>query len=308
MDQQNKKTLAPTGIKRFNSALMNVKTQEYLDMVLGSKKETFVNNLVAVVANNNALQDCEPMSIVYAALKATALDLPMDPNLGFAYIIPYKTSKRVQDKETGAITVVQTKLAQLQFGYKAFIQLGQRTGRISLMNVVDIREGEFNGRNLLTGEYRFEEVPERESKKIIGYAAYFALTNGFSKADYMTVEEADKHATRYSQTYKSQYDKVRAESKWTTDFDAMAEKTVLKRLLSKWAPLSAQDMNQLGAAIKQDQLVFDSEGNASYLDNPEREAPDEQNPEDFEPAVGIMKENLKERKAAGKAENVDDMP
>lgn len=309
MDQNNQKdaNVSASPLKRFNSQLMNVRTQEYLDMVLGNKKETFINNIVAVVANNTQLQDCEPMSVVFAALKATALDLPLDPNLGFAHLIPYKTTASITNPETGAVTKVQKKLAQLQFGYRAFIQLGQRTGRISLMNVVDIRDGEYKGRNLLTGEYRFEEVPDRESKRIVGYAAYFALTNGFSKADFMTVEEAEKHAKRYSQTYRSQYEKVRAESKWTTDFDAMAEKTVLKRLLAKWAPLSAQDMSQLGAAIKQDQMVFDDRGNGAYLDNPEREA-EYQDQESFEKAVDQMKGGLRERKASGKAEDVNDMP
>ena len=90
MDQNNQKdaNVSASPLKRFNSQLMNVRTQEYLDMVLGNKKETFINNIVAVVANNTQLQDCEPMSVVFAALKATALDLPLDPNLGFAHLIP----------------------------------------------------------------------------------------------------------------------------------------------------------------------------------------------------------------------------
>lgn len=259
-------------LKRFNACISNEATQQYLQQVLHEKKSSFTNNIIALVSNNASLQECQPMSLIYASLKATALDLPLDPNLGFAYIIPYKNNKKgVTD-------------AQFQIGYKGFIQLAIRSGQFLLINVTDIREGELQGENLLTGEMTFSRVPNREQKPVIGYAAFFKLTNGFSKTLYMTVGEVKAHAGRYSQTFSSKLDYVRNSSKWTTDFDAMAKKTVLKLLLSKYAPLSVEMQN----AIQNDQAVIDDQGDAQYLDNPE-----DQTPEDIQEAVEAQKAEMR---------------
>lgn len=241
---------AKTPLQMFNGYIMNPGTQDYLKSVLGQKAGSFVNNMVALVSNNAMLQKCTPSSLIYAGIKATALDLPLDQNLGFAYVIPYNnTAQNITE-------------AQFQLGYRGAIQLAIRSGVFKSINVTDIREGEMKNRNILTGDIQFEEVPDRESKKIVGYAAYFALTNGFSKTMYMTVEEMDAHAKRYSQTYKSKYEKVRATSMWTTDFHKMAKKTVLKLLLSKYAPLSVE----MRDAIKYDQSVIRENGEPDYVD------------------------------------------
>lgn len=259
-------------LKRFNACISNEATQQYLQQVLHEKKSSFTNNIIALVSNNASLQECQPMSLIYASLKATALDLPLDPNLGFAYIIPYKNNKKgVTD-------------AQFQIGYKGFIQLAIRSGQFLLINVTDIRDGELQGENLLTGEMTFSRVPNREQKPVIGYAAFFKLTNGFSKTLYMTVGEVKAHAGRYSQTFSSKLDYIRSSSKWTTDFDAMAKKTVLKLLLSKYAPLSVEMQN----AIQNDQAVIDDQGDAQYLDNPE-----EQTPENIQEAVEAQKVEMR---------------
>lgn len=266
---------AQTGVstlKRFNACISNEATQQYLQQVLREKRSSFTNNIIALVSNNASLQECQPMSLIYAGIKATALDLPLDPNLGFAYIIPYKNSKKgVSD-------------AQFQIGYKGFIQLAIRSGQFLLINVTDIRDGELIGENLLTGEMIFQRVADREQKPVIGYAAFFKLTNGFSKTLYMTVGEVKQHAGRYSQTYSSKLDYIRNSSKWTTDFDAMAKKTVLKLLLSKYAPLSVE----MQTAIQNDQAVIDDQGEAQYLDNPE-----EQTPENIQEAVEAKKEDMR---------------
>lgn len=262
-------------LKRFNACIANESTQQYLQQVLHEKRSSFVNNVTALVSNNAALQECQPMSLVYASLKATALDLPLDPNLGFAYIIPYKNNKKNISE------------AQFQIGYKGFIQLAIRSGQFLLINVTDIREGELLGENLLTGELTFARVPNREECPVIGYVAYFKLTNGFSKTLYMTVGEVKAHAGKYSQTFSSRNEYVRNASKWTTDFDAMAKKTVLKLLLSKYAPLSVE----MQTAIQSDQAVIDDQGEASYLDNPQN------NPEDIQEAVEIKKEEMREKES-----------
>ena len=244
-----------TGLQKFNRAITNNKTQEYLESVLGERKASFVNNLTALVANNANLQVCEPYTVMFAAMKATALDLPLDNSLGFAYVIPYKDNKK-------GITV-----AQFQIGYKGFVQLSLRTNQFALVpHATDVRKGEFVGCNRLTGEYEFKFVKddeERQKLEVIGYVSYFKLLNGASSTLYMTKAEMEAHAMRYSQTYRSSNEYIRRSSKWTTDFDKMALKTVLKLNLSKNAPLSVE----LADAIQADQSVLKSIDKYEYMDN-----------------------------------------
>ena len=242
-------------LKLFNETLSNPRTQSYLESVLATKKNSFVNNISSLVANNATLQACQPLSVIYAGIKATALDLPLDPNLGFAYVIPYANRK-------AGITE-----AQFQIGYKGFIQLAIRSGKYRTINVTEIKAGELKDFDLLAGEMKFEALPTREKLPTVGYAAFIRLTNGFEKTIYMTKEEVEAHAYEYSQTYKADKDKGWASSQWSKHFDAMARKTVLKRLLSGFGILSVE-MQQ---AITADQAVFNStDGAPRYADNDAR--------------------------------------
>lgn len=283
LQQQNGLRKAPdTPLARFNRCIASVETQQYLLQVLGRKKESFVNNVTALVANDVSLQGCSPMSLIYAAIKATAMDFPLDNNLGFAYVIPYNNKKKITD-ENGVTREVVVKEAQLQWGYRAFVQLAIRSNMFRTINVADIRQGEIKGRDLLTGEMILEAEPNREKLPVIGYVAFFALTNGFSKMSYMTTGEIEEHAKTYSKTYSSKSEYTRNSSRWATDFDAMAKKTVLKLLLSKWAPLSVQ-MREL---VKTDQAVFDENGRMEYLDAPSE-------PEQRQILIEERKEEMKE--------------
>lgn len=238
-------------LKTFNKMIVAPNTQAYLQGVLGERKGEFVNNITALVANNKQLQECEPTTLMFAALKATALRLPLDPNLAQAHVIPYRNNK------------TRTVEAQFQLGWRGFVQLAIRSGQFQTINVTDIREGEMQGYDLITGEMQVRAMPEREKLPVVGYMAFFRLNNGFSKSLYMTAGEVEQHAKRYSQTYASKNDYVRNSSKWTTDFDAMARKTVLKLLLSRFAPLSV-DMQQ---AVQADQAVLHGEHKFEYVDN-----------------------------------------
>ncbi len=240
-----------TGLARFNATIKNERTQDYLRQVLGKNATGFITSLTSIVSNNAALQDCEPLSLMYVGIKAAALNLPLDPNLGFAYAIPYRNGK------TGKTE------AQFQMGYKGFVQLAIRSGQFKAINVTDVREGEYLGEDLLTGELKLAKVDGREQRKAVGYAAYMRLVNGFEKSLYWSVEKVEAHARQYSQTYSSPKDYIRNSSKWATDFDAMARKTVLKMLISKFAPLSIEMQD----AIQADQAVFSPEGGNEYLDN-----------------------------------------
>lgn len=245
---------ATYSLKEFNSLIVKrEETHNYLHQVLGERKGKFINNMTALVTNNVALQKCQPITIMNACLKATALDLPFDGNLGFAYVIPYGNT------------------AQFQMGYKGFIQLAERSGQFNRLNVTDVRKGELIDEDLLTGDITFRKAdPDtRADLPIVGYVAFFRLNNGFEKSLYMTTEQIKAHAMRFSKSFSGK------SSVWATDFDAMARKTVLKRLISQYAPLSID--TQLGEAVKADQAVIKgdmAEGESAtltYIDNPQVE-------------------------------------
>lgn len=242
-----------TGLQRLNSYISHNATQEYLKKVLSDKKDAFVSNLVSLVANNAKLQECEPATLMYGAIRATASDLPLDPAFGCAYLIPYKNNK---------LGIIE---AQFQIGYRAYHQLALRSGLFKCINDTDIREGELVNRNRLTGQidFNFEQDDKRRSElPIIGYVSYFQLLNGFESTLYMSVEGLKAHGLRYSQTYRSQYANVRDSSKWVTDFHEMCRKTVIKLHLSRKAPLSVEMQN----AIRDDQAVFRSADTPEYVD------------------------------------------
>lgn len=244
-------------LKTFNQTITSPATQKYLDDLLHERKGQFVSNLTALVANNANLQECEPYTLMFAALKATALNLPIEPSLGMAHVIPYKNKKR-------GVTE-----AQFQLGYKGFQQLALRTGQYKRINTTEVRKGELGKRNRLTGEIEWnwiEDEAKRLKEPIIGYVNYFLLLNGFESTFYMSKEEMDAHALRYSQTYKSTNAYIKEQSKWTTDFDAMALKTVIKLNLSKNGVLSTE----LQEAIRADQSVMREENKYEYTDNDEQ--------------------------------------
>lgn len=243
-------TTAIAPLKQFNQFLANPRTQDYLTTVLAEKKASFVNNITALVSNNAALQVCKPDTLMFASLKATALDLPLDQNLGFAYVLPYKDNKN------------NTTVAQFQMGYKGFVQLALRSGQFKTLNATEVREGELVDEDFVTGELTFKKAENRESLPVVGYVAYFKLLNGFEKYHYMTVAEMKAHALRFSQTFRKGY------GLWADKemFDSMAKKTVLKLLISKYAPLSVE----MRDAIKADQSVMKAPESYDYVDNQEQ--------------------------------------
>lgn len=254
---EKKEEKKQTGLQLFNQTITSPAWQKYLEDILKERKGSFVNNVTALVANDTNLQECVPATIVFAALKATALNLPLDKSLGMAFCIPYKDNKK-------GITV-----AQFQMGYKGVKQLALRSGQFAIIpNATEIKEGELISRNRLTGECKFkfiEDDNERANAKTIGYASYFKLLNGAESTMYMSIEEMERHALRYSQTYRSKYDNIKQSSKWTTDFDDMAKKTVIKLNLSRNAPLSVEMQD----AIKADQSIQFEQDKYEYVDNEE---------------------------------------
>lgn len=215
--------------------------------VLGKKAPAFITSILGVQNSSEKLLKSDPMSIISAAMVAATLDLPINQNLGYAYIVPYRSR---QDDGT------YKDIAQFQMGWKGYVQLAMRTGQYRTINVSEVYEGELISENRLTGEIIFD-CSKKISDKIIGYVAYFKMLNGFSKMNYMTRDKADAHGKRYSQTYKNGF------GQWKDDFDSMAKKTVVKLLLSKWGMLSTE----MQRAIENDSAVIDEAGNKSYADN-----------------------------------------
>ncbi len=234
--------------------------------VLGKKAPQFLASITNVVAGSPQLKKCSANSIMSAAFIAATYDLPIDSNLGFSAIVPYNES--VWNPQTKSYDKIPR--AQFQMMYKGFIQLAIRSGYYEKMNYAVVYEDELKKYNPITGEIDFvtdfSECTQRDAgdeSKVVGYYAWFRLKTGFSQELFMSKAAVDNHAKKYSQAYRYDINKNKKSSKWTTDFEAMALKTVIKLLLSKWGILSV-DMQR---AIQDDQKVYDEDGNGGYGDN-----------------------------------------
>ena len=211
------------------------------ESMLGKRAPQFITSISSVVQNDALLQKAEVNSIIMGAAVAASMDLPLNANLGYAALVPFNS------KGGGCF-------AQFQIMTKGWTELFIRTGQCqSLINEI-VYEGQLVKKNKFTGEYVFDE-DAKKSNKIIGYMAYFRLTNGYEKTEFMTVEEVKAHAQRFSQTFRS------GAGIWKDSFDAMALKTVLKKLLTKWAPKSIE----IQKAALFDQAVVD--GNVADLES-----------------------------------------
>ena len=230
-------------MSRFSVAIKDQKFVNLINDTLGDPDtaKRFVAEVSTAVAMNPKLQDCDTGSILSAGLMAQTLNLPMSNSLGFAYLIPYGNK------------------CQFQMGWKGLLQLAQRSGVFLSVGTKVVREGEYKGRDKITGEdiVEFEEYEDLR-KPVIGYFAYFTLLNGFRQTKFMTKEAVEKHMKRYSKSYSS--------GPWKDDFDLMAQKTVLKAVL-KYAPM---DTN-LARAMQADQAVIKEDGTFDYVDNPEND-------------------------------------
>lgn len=212
--------------------------------LLGEKAQGFTTSVLQVCMNNKLLAKSNPMTVYNAACIAATLDLPINNNLGFAWIVPYNGE------------------AQFQMGWKGFVQLALRTSQYKAINVVEVYENQFKSYNALTEELIADFSKDGEGS-VVGYCGYFRLVNGFEKTVYWTKEKVLKHANKYSQAFKKK-DSV---SPWNDEdqFDSMAKKTVLKNMLAKWGILSIE-MNK---AIQADQGVINNEDatDVTYIDN-----------------------------------------
>ena len=200
----------PTQLTTTKDYFNSPEIQNHIQRTLGEKSKSFITSVLTIVAGSAALNKCQPQSIYQCALVATTLDLPLNQNLGYAYIIPYG------DK------------AQFQVGYKGFIQLAQRSGKYLNINCVPVydQDEEHDVKKRLTSF-----LPQKNNGTLIGYCGYFKLLNGFEQTLSMSIDDLQKHGKKYSKSYGGL---------WTSDFESMARKTVIKLLLQRFGPMSIE--------------------------------------------------------------------
>lgn len=239
---------------QFEIAITDKSMNSYLKSVIGEKTNEFVSNMVALVNQNPSLINIPANELINAGLQATSMDLPLEKSLGCAYVIPYKGH------------------AQFQTGKDGYIQLAMRTEKYKTINVCTIYSvEELQNKAFLYGEpYAVVQVKlNRANKNLtkeIGYCATFVTTWGFEKSLFVTKKEMQAFCGRYSESYKN--DKY-GKSLWNTDFNVMAEKTVIKNLLKHYGIKTAA----LNRAIVSDQAVIVDYQNQEfdYIDNPQNQ-------------------------------------
>jgi recombination protein RecT len=226
----------------------SVKTQ--FQNALKENTGAFIASIIDLYGSDRYLQECDPNLVVMEALKAATLKLPINKQLGFAYIVPYKSKGQA--------------IPQFQLGYKGYIQLAMRTGQYKHLNAGAINEGVKISKNMLTGEIGFSGEPT--SDKPQGYFAYMELLNGFSKTVYMTKDEIVAHAKRYSKSFNYE------SSAWKSNFDEMAIKTVIRKLLSHYGIMSTDMVTAFTSAREEEDIEAEverevaTEANQEFID------------------------------------------
>lgn len=197
----------------------------------GEKANRLIADLLAVAANNPAIQECDFKTVTSAGMMASALNLPLAPQLGYCYVVPF------EDRKNGRTT------ATFVLGYKGYIQLAERTGVYKKIIVLEIKESEFKSYNPMTEELKAEineDSEGRDAENTVGYYAMFELLNGFTKTLYWSRKKMEAHAKKYSKGYAYDVEKGKAWSFWSQSFDDMAKKTMLRQLIGKWGIMSTE--------------------------------------------------------------------
>ena len=258
----------PSVNQLMNSILDGEGMRKRFNDLLGARAPQFISSIVSLVNADKNLQRAfyeSPMTVIQSALKAATFDLPVEPSLGYAYIVPFNNYK----------DGVKRMEASFIIGYKGMVQLCLRTGAYARVpDAVDVREGELVSYDRLTGDAEFrwiDDEDQREALPIIGYAGYFRLKNGAEKTIYMTVKQIEGHEKKNR--------KGQSMGKgWREDFDAMARKTVIRRLCGKYGLMSITYQNGDAQTMQLAQSVMEEEpaGSEIILDPAPEEVPVEE--------------------------------
>ena len=240
--------MANNNLPALKNALNAPSVKNKFEEMLGKRAPQFMTSITSVVQNNALLQKADVNSIIMGSAIAASMDLPLNANLGYAALVPFNSKDGC--------------FAQVQIMAKGWTELFLRSGQCqSIINEV-VYEGQLVKKNKFTGEYIFDE-DAKKSDKIIGFMAYFRLTNGFEKYDFMTIEEVKAHAQKFSQTFR------KGSGIWKDHFEAMGCKTVLKRLLTKYAPKSIemQQMAMFDQSVVNGSIEDMDNATPNYADN-----------------------------------------
>jgi recombination protein RecT len=242
-----------------------ITTQSYQNLINNTLRDpdrarSFTASITSAVAVNPALQECDAGTILAGALLGESLKLSPSPQLGQYYLVPFKNKRQ------------QTVTAQFVLGYKGYIQLALRSGQYKDLDVMVIKQGEYNGKDPETGKARFKFIEDddvRDALPTVGYMAFFEYLNGFRKVIYWSKEKMMTHADTYSPSFSRkgyedllagkvpQSEMWRYSSFWYKNFDDMAKKTMLRQLISRWGVMSV-DMQ---AALEHDETItHDNDG------------------------------------------------
>ena len=241
-----------------------ISTPSYQKMINNTLKDParvrrFVSSITSAVATNPMLQECDPATILSGALLGESLNLSPSPQLGQYYLVPFNNTKK------------GCKDAQFQLGYKGYVQLALRSGYYKRLNVMAVKQGELKSWNPLTEEITLDLMEDeiaRENAPSIGYVASFEYLNGFSKTIYWSREKMEAHALRNSKGYAAK----KGYTFWEKHFDAVAFKTMLRQLISKWGVMSID----LQSAFEADSVAEDTDYmQAGQIDQPEATASQE---------------------------------
>lgn len=228
--------------------------RDQINKVVGGKDgQKFITSIISAVQMNPKLQECTNSSLLTAALLGASLNLSPSPQLGHYYPVPYKNSK------TGQME------AQFQIGWKGMYQLAIRSGQYKKLNVLAIKEGELIRYDPIEEEIEVNLIRDdevRENTPTIGYYTFFELVNGYRKAMYWSKAKMMAHAKRYSQGYRNDLAKGTSYTFWSTDFDGMAYKTMLRQLIGKYGVMSIE----MQSAYESDQAVIQEDGTRDYVD------------------------------------------
>lgn len=248
-----------SGLVLLKSAVESEKFQGRLQQCVAENKGAFASSILDLYSGDQQLQTCEPNAILTECLKAAALNLPINKALGFAYVVVYNNNVKRTDPQTGAVSWVKVPTPTFILGYKGYIQLAMRTGQYRTMNADVVYEGELRKADKLSGAISFDGV--KKSDKIVGYFAYFELINGFQKTLYMSLDDMAAYALRYSPSLPKNTTKEELKAKansgevskkvgWLGNFNDMAIKTCVRRIISKWGYMSIQMQQAFADEIK----------------------------------------------------------
>lgn len=240
--------MSANNLPQLKSALNAPSVRQKFEEMLGKRSSQFMTSITSVVSNNALLQKADVNSIIMGSAVAASMDLPLNANLGYAALVPFNSKDGC--------------FAQLQVMVKGWTELFLRSGQCQAIICETVYEGQLVKKNKFTGEYVFDE-DAKTSDKIVGFMSYFRLTNGFEKYEYMTIEEIKAHAQKFSQTFR------RGSGIWKDHFEEMAKKTVLKRLITKWAPKSIemQRMAMFDQSVVNGDINDIDNAQALYADN-----------------------------------------